>query len=476
MSQPTATHAASHGGPSARAAVVLAAGKGTRFRSERAKVLHRVAGRTMLRWVLEALRPLGLDRIVVVVGHQADEVRAEVEAAGLEHAVTVEQPEQRGTGHAVRCAVDDGALAGIDRVLVVSGDLPLLTPEALAPVLDAGDPAATLLTCHASDPTGYGRVVRDARGQVARVVEERDATDEERALTEVNTSVYVFDAALLATELDKLSTDNVQGEEYLTDVVAPLTAHGVGAVLGREEDVTGVNDRAQLAAVGAVLRGRILSRLMRDGVTVEDPATTYIEADVVIEPDTLVRPATHLEGATRIAAHAEVGPGCRLVDTTVGAGASVTHTVAFGARIGDDATVGPFTYLRPGTVLGTRSKAGAFVEMKSSRVGDRSKVPHLSYIGDTEIGEDSNIGAATVTVNYDGFSKHRTVVGDRTMVGSDTMLVAPVTVGSDAYTGAGSVITTDVPDGALAVERGEQRTVEGWTARKRAREQARKDS
>lgn len=460
----------------ARAAVVLAAGKGTRFRSERAKVLHEVAGRTMLRWVLEALRSLHLDRVVVVVGHQGDEVRAEVEAAELPGAVTVTQHEQRGTGHAVRCAVEAGALEGAARVLVVSGDLPLLTPEALRPVLDSGDPAGTLLSFHAGDPTGYGRVVRDDAGRVARVVEERDATDAERTITEVNSSVYAFDADLLADALSQLSTDNAQGEEYLTDVVEPLTTHGLGAVVGEAEPVTGVNDRAQLAEVGAVLRRRVLTRLMRDGVTVEDPATTYVEPDVAVEADAVLRPATHLEGTTRVASGAVVGPGSRLVDTTVGADATVTHTVAFGARIGPGAAVGPFTYLRPGTELAHGAKAGAFVEMKNASVGERSKVPHLSYVGDTEIGADTNIGAATVTVNYDGFSKHRTVIGDRTMVGSDTMLVAPVTIGSDAYTGAGSVITTDVPDGALAVERGEQRTIEGWTKRKRARERARKES
>ncbi len=456
------------------AAIVLAAGKGTRFRSDLAKVLHPVAGRTMLRWVLEALRPLGLDHVVVVVGHQAEAVAAEAEAAGLPGLTTVVQAEQRGTGHAVRVALESGATKGADTVLVLPGDSPLVTPEALEALLTShGEHAATLLTTRLADPTGYGRVLRDESGVVMRIVEHRDATEAELAVDEVNSSMYAFDAAALASELTALRADNDQGEEYLTDVIGPLTARpgGVGAVLTSPEITAGANDRVQLAELGAALRARILAEHGRAGVTVIDPATTYVDADVEIGVDAVLLPGTHLEGATRIGSGAVIGPSTRLVDTTVGDGANVTYTVANGASIGPETTVGPFTFLRPGTRLERGAKAGAYVEIKNSTVGEGSKVPHLSYVGDTEIGRGANIGAATVTVNYDGFSKHRTVIGDGAKIGSDTMLVAPVTVGRDAFTGAGSVITKDVPDGALAVERSEQRIIEGYAERARQRKQ-----
>lgn len=453
------------------AAVVLAAGKGTRFKSERAKVLHAVAGRTLLRWVLEALRPLGLERTVVVVGHQADEVAAEAAAAELPGLVTVRQPEQRGTGHAVRCAVDAGALDDVDTVLVLPGDVPLLRADELRGVLDAhrdsGD-EVTLLTARLADPSGYGRVLRDAQQRVTGIVEDRDASDAQRRIDEVGTSVYAFRRAALAAELVSLRADNDQGEEYLTDVIAPLAERGAGAVVSSAEAVAGVNDRAQLADAGAVLRRRILQRLMLDGVTVVDPATTYVGADVEVGVDTVLLPATHLEGRTRVGRGAEVGPGSRLVDAVVADGATVHHSVVIGAEIGPDATVGPFSYLRPGTRLEARTKAGAFVEMKNTRVGAGSKVPHLSYMGDTTIGEAANIGAGSITCNYDGRAKHPTVIGDGAFIGSDTMLIAPVTIGARAVTGAGSAITEDVPDDALAVERAEQRTVPGYATRHRS--------
>ena len=448
------------------AAIVLAAGKGTRFRSGTAKVLHRACGWTLLRWVLEALRPLGLDRVVVVVGHQADEVAAEAQAVGLAGLVTVVQHEQRGTGHAVKQALP--VLGDSEQVLVVPGDAPLLTPGVLQALLASPEAAATLLTTELDDPTGYGRVLRDPSGAVQRVVEHRDATDDQRRVREVNASVYRFHRARLAEALARVTADNDQGEEYLTDVVAPLVPHGVGAVGAPAETVTGVNDRVELARAGAVLRARLLDRMMHDGVTVVDPAATYVAAGVRVAPDAILLPGTHLEGETVIASGAEIGPNSRLVDTSVDERARVTFSVAFGASIGPDVSVGPFSYLRPGTRLEARSKAGAFVEMKNSRVGEGSKVPHLSYIGDTTIGRGSNIGAATVTVNYDGFNKHRTVIGDGVRIGSDTMLVAPVHVGDGAFTGAGSVITKDVPEGALAVERTEQRIVPGYADRKRA--------
>lgn len=454
-----------------RSAIVLAAGKGTRFRSDRAKVLHPAAGRTLLRWVLESLRPLELDRVVVVVGHQADDVRAEAESAALPGLVAVVQEQQRGTGHATRVGMEQGGVGTDGAVLVVAGDTPLLEPEPLARLLDtANGRSAALLASVVPDPTGYGRIVRAADGSVVRVVEERDATPDERAIDEVNSSIYAFDAAALTACLAELTTDNAQGEEYLTDVIAPMAADGgVETVMAPAGMVAGVNDRVQLAEAGAALRRRLLDQLMRDGTTIVDPSATYVGAEVVVEPDVTILPGTHLEGRTRVRRGATVGPDSRLVDSDVGQDATVAYSVAFGAEIGPDVDVGPFTYLRPGTKLHRGSKAGAFVEMKNAEVGEGSKVPHLSYVGDAEIGRDANIGAATVTVNYDGFAKHRTVIGDRARVGSDTMLIAPVTVGVEAYTGAGSVITEDVPDGALAIERGEQCTIDGYAQRRRAR-------
>jgi bifunctional UDP-N-acetylglucosamine pyrophosphorylase / glucosamine-1-phosphate N-acetyltransferase len=458
------------------AAVVLAAGKGTRFRSELAKVLHPAAGRTMLRWVLEALRPLGdagvLDRVVVVVGHQADAVRAEAEAAGLQGLRFAEQAVQLGTGHAVGMAADSGAFDGVDTVVVLPGDVPMLTTAPLQALLEAHTAAGasvSLLTTRLADPAGYGRVVRE-QGRVVGIVEHRDASEAQRAIDEVNTSIYAFDRDGLVDALGRLTTDNDQGEQYLTDVVAPLAAMRPAAVVeAAPDDVSGVNDRAELSAAAGVLRARILRDHQLAGVTIVDPVATYVGAEVRIEPDVVLLPGTHLEGDTRIGRGASVGPDTRLVDTEVAEGATVTYSMVTGATIGPGATVGPFSYLRPGTRLAKGAKVGAFVETKNAVIGEHSKVPHLSYVGDATIGRDANIGAATVTVNYDGFAKHRTVIGDGARIGSDTMLVAPVTVGAGAFTGAGSVITKDVPDGALAVERGEQRIIPGYAERKRAR-------
>ena len=454
------------------AAVVLAAGKGTRFRSDLAKVLHPAAGRTVLGWVLRALVPLDLDRVVVVVGHQGtavgEEARAQASAAGLPEPVVVEQTEQRGTGHAVRVAMEAGALDGCDRVVVLPGDVPLLRAEPLRALLEAATGPLSLLVATLDDPTGYGRVVRAPFGGVARIVEERDADAETRALREVNAGIYAFDRRRLAEVLPQLHTDNAQGEEYLTDTVALLAGEGAVAVAVDAVDVAGVNDRLQLSDAATALRRRILDDLTRSGVSVVDPATTYVGADVVVEPDATLLPGTHLEGATRVARGATIGPDSRLVDALVESGATVTYSVVLGAVVGPRATVGPFSYLRPGTRLGERSKAGAFVEMKNAEVGPGAKVPHLSYMGDVEVGAGANVGAGTITCNYDGYAKHRTTIGEGAFIGSDTMLVAPVTVGARAVTGAASAITKDVPDGALAVERNEQRVLPGWADRRAA--------
>ncbi len=450
------------------AVIVLAAGKGTRMKSELPKVLHRAAGRSLLGWVLTAVDPLEADEIVAVIGHGADAV---VEVLPSE-AVSVVQEPQIGTGDAVRVGLG-GCGDAVDTVLVVPGDMPLLESDTLASVVEthrSEQAAATVLTVKMDDPTGYGRVER--RGdQIIGIVEHSDADDRQRSIDEVNTSVYAFDAALLADALGRLGRDNSQGEYYLTDVIAILNADGhrvVGVVTDAVEG-TGVNSHAQLAGVATVLRRRINDRLMAEGIAMIDPSRVYIDAGVVVDPGATIYPDVYLEGGTVVSAGAVIGPNVHARDTSIAPGATVRFSVLDGAVIGSGATVGPFTYLRPGADLREGSKAGAFVEIKNSQVGVGSKVPHLSYIGDTTIGEASNIGAATVTVNYDGFEKHRTKIGDRVKIGSDTMLIAPVTIGDDAYTGAGSVITHDVAPGALAIERSLQREFPGYAERRKRR-------
>lgn len=454
------------------AVLVLAAGEGTRMRSATPKVLHTLAGRTLVGHVVAAARELEPGDLVVVVGHGRDAVTAHL--ADLDPAIrTAVQEPQNGTGHAARIALEQLTVAE-GTVVVVYGDTPLLTGatlQHLASAHAAEGNAATVLTAVLADPHGYGRVRRDADGAVAAIVEQRDADEAQLAITEINSGMYAFDAALLRSALGRLTTDNAQGEEYLTDVLAMLRAdgHRVGAVVAEDpEEVLGVNDRVQLAHARRVLRDRILDTWMRAGVTVVDPATTWVDVDVTLEPDAVLHQDTRLHGRTHVAAGAQVGPGCTLADTTVGEDAVVRHAWCERAEIGPRATVGPFTYLRPGTSLGEGSKAGAYVEVKNAQVGAGAKVPHLSYVGDADIGEGSNIGAATVFVNYDGVAKHRTVVGEHVRIGSDTMLVAPVTIGDGAYTAAGSVITEDVPPGAMAIGRARQRTILGWVARKRA--------
>ncbi len=459
------------------AVVVLAAGEGTRMRSARPKVLHEIAGRSLLGHALAAARGLEPEHLVVVVRHERDAV-VEHLAAIAPDVIVADQDEVKGTGRAAGCglaalaATATGALAGT--VIVTYGDVPLLTTTTLrelAEVHEQGGDAVTVLTAQLPDPTGYGRVLRDPDGGVAAIVEQKDATPEQAAVGEINTGIYAFDAAFLVDALERLTTDNAAGEAYLTDVVAIARAGGravraVEVVDARETE--GVNDRVQLAALGRVLRDRIVEGWMRAGVTVVDPQTTWLDAGVELAADVTLLPGTQLLGATSVAAGATVGPDTTLLDCQVGAMASVVRSHATGARIGARATVGPFSYLRPGTVLGEGGKIGAYVETKNAEIGAGAKVPHLSYVGDAEIGVGTNIGAATVFVNYDGVAKHRTKVGDHVRIGSDTMLVAPVEIGDGAYTAAGSVITEDVPPGSMAVGRARQRTIAGWVARKRA--------
>jgi bifunctional UDP-N-acetylglucosamine pyrophosphorylase/glucosamine-1-phosphate N-acetyltransferase len=444
------------------------------MKSKTPKVLHQICGRSLVGHVVSAARELDPQALCVVVGHAREQVTAHLDEhyAGTRTAV---QHEQNGTGHAVRMALEElgaGALDGT--VVVVCGDTPLLSGEtltALARTHAEDGNAVTVLTAEVPDSTGYGRIVRDAEtGAVTAIVEHKDATEAQRAIREINSGVFAFDGKLLADALGKVRTDNSQGEEYLTDVLGILreAGHRVGAsVAGDHREILGINNRVQLAEARRLLNGRLLERAMMAGVTVVDPASVFLDVTVTFERDAVVHPNTELTGATHLAEDAEVGPNSRLKDTKVGRGARVDNTVADRAEVGEGATVGPYAYLRPGTVLGARAKAGTYVEMKNARVGEGSKVPHLSYVGDATIGEHSNIGAASVFVNYDGESKHHTTIGSHCRTGSDNMFVAPVTVGDGAYTAAGSVITKDVPPGSLAVARGQQRNIEGWVARKR---------
>jgi len=454
------------------AVIILAAGEGKRMKSALPKVLHPIAGRSLVGHVIEAAAHLEPEHVVVVVGH-GRELVVEHLAEVAPWVLPVVQEQQRGTGDAVRVAMDELTARGAQMtgpVVVLTGDTPLLTGDTLAGMLAAHDAACTVLTARVDDPSGYGRVVR-GDDDVQAIVEERDASDEQRSIDEINSGMYAFDSALLAENLERLGTDNSQGEEYLTDVVGLLTAagHRVRAHIAPDpDDIRGVNDRVQLAEAAALMRDRINHRWMRDGVTMADPASVWIDVDVEIEPDVTLLPQTILRGPTAISTGARVGPGTTLVSCEVGTDAEVIHTWAELAVIGDGAQVGPFTYLRPGAQLGSGAKAGAYVEIKNSTVGSGAKVPHLSYVGDAQIGEGSNIGAATVFVNYDGQDKHRTVVGRDVRIGSDSMLVAPVEIGDGAYTAAGSVITEDVPPGAMAVGRAKQRNIEGWVERKRA--------
>ncbi|GAB3692181.1 bifunctional UDP-N-acetylglucosamine diphosphorylase/glucosamine-1-phosphate N-acetyltransferase GlmU [Corynebacterium nasicanis] len=457
------------------AVVVLAAGAGTRMKSTKQKTLHEIGGRTLLSHALHAAAGLQPQHIVAVVGHQREQVSPAVEAVAAElgrEVLQAVQEEQNGTGHAVQCGLEPipdftGA------VLVTNGDVPLLTAETLSRLLDAhtsSPTAVTVLTMRLDDPTGYGRIVRNADGEVTAIVEQKDGTPEQLQITEVNSGVFAFDGSILREALGQLDSNNAQGELYLTDVlgIARAAGHPVRAhVAADPRELAGVNDRVQLAEAGRELNRRTVEAAMRGGATVIDPASTFIGVNVTVGQDVVIHPGTQLWGTTSIGDNAVIGPDTTLTDMTVGAGASVVRTHGEGSSIGENATVGPFTYIRPGTVLGAEGKLGGFVEAKNAQIGRGSKVPHLTYIGDATVGEESNIGASSVFVNYDGVRKHHTTIGSHVRTGSDTMFIAPVTVGDGAYSGAGTVIREDVPPGALAVSGGPQRTIEGWVEKKR---------
>jgi bifunctional UDP-N-acetylglucosamine pyrophosphorylase/glucosamine-1-phosphate N-acetyltransferase len=440
------------------------------MKSSLPKVLHPVAGAPLLTWVIDAVSAAGPDEITVVVGHGADQVAA-ILPPGVGAAL---QEVQNGTGHAVLVALAElGDVEG-DTIVVVPGDAPLITPETLRRLISAHaerEPAITFLTTRMADPTGYGRIVRDDAGEVVGIVEERDADDAQRRIDEVGVSMYAFAGGELLRALNEVGTANDQGEMYLTDVIEILAAEGapIAAVEADPAEVVGVNSHDQLAETARSLRARINLGWMRDGVSMLDPERVYIEPDVQIEPGAVIMPDVHLQGKTTVASGARVGPSVFAVDSEIGPAAQVWYSVLRGARVGERAEVGPFASLRPGTVLGPETRAGTFVEMKNTSVGRGSKVPHLSYMGDATIGEDSNVGAGSITCNYDGFEKHATVIGDRVRIGSDTMLVAPVEIADDAWTGAGSTITRDVPKGALGVARSLQKDIPDYAARREAK-------
>ncbi|MFZ9283423.1 MAG: bifunctional UDP-N-acetylglucosamine diphosphorylase/glucosamine-1-phosphate N-acetyltransferase GlmU [Candidatus Nanopelagicales bacterium] len=452
--------------------VVLAAGAGTRMRTNLAKVLHPIAGQPILHHVINCANSISPDHLVVVVGHQRAAV-LEFLSDKFPHAIAAVQEEQNGTGDATAVALAALSKTGVklqptDKVVVLAGDIPLIQPHTLQPLADLSHDAVVLTSIFA-DPTGYGRVIR-AGELVTAIVEEKDATDEQREILEINSGIYAIKHEHLVAHLANLSTDNAASEKYLTDVIKAI-ADGGGKVLAAlvdADDVMGVNDKEQLAQANGLLSDRITQYWLQQGVTMIDPSSTWIDVTVQLSPDVVLYPNVYLEGSTNVASGATIGPDSVLRDCIVGEGATVVSSRCIEATIAAGANVGPYSFLRPETHLAENAKVGAFVEVKKSRIGRGSKVPHLTYVGDAEIGEGSNIGASTVFVNYDGENKHKTVVGDQVRIGSDSMLVAPVEIGDGAYTAAGSVITENVPPGAMAVARSRQRNIFGWVLRKRA--------
>ena len=454
-------------------AIVLAAGAGTRMKSARAKVLHELGGQPMIAHVLAAVRQVGVTRTVAVIGHDRDQVSAAIGQLDPE-AVLAVQEEQRGTGHAVQIALQSLDTQPDGTVLITYGDVPLQTAQTLAELIDdhrSAGHAVTVLSAELDDPTGYGRIVRAGDGRVTAIREDADADDAERAIREVNSGILAVDAKFLADAVSRLGSDNAQGELYLTDIVGLAVGDGLPVGAHVLEDVwqtEGVNDRGQLARLGRELNRRLTSHWMREGVTIVDPDTTWIDSAVTLAEDVTVHPGTQLLGATVVAAGASIGPDTTLRNVEVGADATVVRTHASDAVVGESACVGPFAYLRPGTVIGTGGKVGTFVETKNAQLGAGAKVPHLSYIGDAEVGDGANVGAGTITANYDGIEKHRTTVGKDARTGSGNVFVAPVSIGDGAYTGAGTVVREDVAPGALSISDAPQRTIEGWVQANRA--------
>ena len=451
-------------------AVVLAAGAGTRMKSAKPKVIHEVLGVPMVRLVAESLQQAGADQVIAIVSYEEEQVKA-VLPAGV---TPVHQDSPIGTANAVLTA-EPAVTATQGSLVVIAGDTPLITPETVRSLVEHRESHGAemaVLTAVVEDPTGYGRIIRDVTGQVVAIVEHRDATEEQLAIHEVNTGIYCFKIDGLWAHLEHIGNDNVQGEFYLTDIVSIILAEDgrvVAIPVSDASEVMGVNNRLQLAEAGRVLQSRINSRLMIDGVTMVAPDLTWVSPHATIAADVTIFPNTSIMGASTVATGAVLGPDTRLIDAAIGERAVVDSSIVRESTVGEGADIGPRAYIRPGCTIGADAKVGTSVEVKKSTVGANTKIPHLSYIGDAEIGEDSNLGAGTITCNYDGFRKSKTVIGDCTLIGSNTMLVAPVEVGRGAATGAGSVIAEDVPADALAVERSEQRIIEGWAATKRAK-------
>jgi bifunctional UDP-N-acetylglucosamine pyrophosphorylase/glucosamine-1-phosphate N-acetyltransferase len=454
--------------------IVLAAGQGKRMMSESPKVAHMAAGRTLIGWVLESVRPLQPASTVVVLGHGADAV-----ASHLPPDLTIAiQEDQLGTGHATRVGLDAlGEVGPDDTIMVLYGDMPLLGAALLARLAERPDEvAARMVTSVFDDPTGYGRVLRDSAGHVVEVIEERDCDDAQRAIGEVNAGVYAFRAKDLIDALGGVSNENAQGEYYLTDTIGILVGNGqrLQPVEATPQEVIGINSQDQLSEARALLQARTNQRLMESGVWMLDPERTYVDDTVTIEPGARIYPGVHLEGATKVGAGAQVGPDVFARDSTIGEGSTVWYAVLRGAIVGPECEVGPYASLRPGTILEQGAKVGTFVETKNTTLGEGAKAPHLAYLGDATVGARSNIGAGSITCNYDGYQKHETVIGEDVFIGSDTMLVAPVTIGDGAVTGAGSAITDDVEEGALAIERSEQKVIPGYAQRRAERQAAEK--
>ena len=452
------------------AAIVLAAGFGKRMNSSTPKVLHPICGMPILGHVLETVEELKPAQIIAVVGHGKERVTKYLNA-DFKKVKTVIQKQQKGTGHAVQTALAEMKnFKGL--VLITAGDTPLLTSDSISRLVSAAkESKAAVLTADLPDPTGYGRIIRLA-SMVDRIVEQSDASSEELEITEINTGVYVFDVEILKKAITQIKANNKQGEIYLTDVIAVINNMGESVTAVMCEDyleALGINDRSQLAMSQQILQQTINEYWMSQGVSMRNPDSVVIDVNVTLGQDVFLDNNTHLLGNTVVGSNSVIGPDSMLKDCVVGTNSHVLRTTANEANIGNNCEIGPYTYLRPGTVLKDGVKAGAYVEIKNSTVGQGSKVPHLSYVGDATIGIETNIGAATVFVNYDGVEKHKTVVGDHVKIGSDTMLVAPVKIGDGAYTAAGSVITENVPAGALGVERTKQRNIEGWVARKRGK-------
>lgn len=449
-----------------KCALILAAGQGKRIKSDLPKVLHKVCGKEMVNHVIDNMRKSGIDDVNVIIGKGAELVKENTKDKNVSYSV---QAEQLGTGHAVICAKE--FLEGKDGLVAIfAGDAPLTTVETVEKLVEehvSKNNSATLLSAYVEDPTGYGRIIRDG-DEVLKIVEHKDCNEEELKVNEMNAAMYIFDIKELLSSLDELSNDNAQGEYYLTDVIGILKSKGkrIGAVVTEYEETIGVNSRVQLAEAEEILRNRINTMHLENGVTLIDPKTTYIGIDVEIGRDTIIYPNNIIEGNTKISDNCVILQNCRIKDSTISSGVEIQSSVVLESEIGENTTVGPFAYIRPETIIGKKARIGDFVEIKKSTIGDETKVSHLTYIGDAEVGSGCNFGCGTVVVNYDGKKKYKTIIGDNSFIGCNTNLVSPVTVGDNTYVAAGSTITSEVKEGSLAIARAKQKNIEGWVEKK----------